>query len=176
VTAQPILTAVARALKKVNLDAVLIGNAAAALHGAPVTTIDLDFFIRKTPPNIRKLKALADELNAIILRPYYPVSGLYRLTRNPDNLQLDFMTTIDGVSAFESVRARSQEISVGGQPVRVAALADVVASKKAANRPSDRAVLGILKATLDEQARQSEERSAGGSEPGRDSRRSQKRK
>ena len=172
VNALPILAAVARSLKKVNLDAVLIGNAAAALHGAPVTTIDLDFFLRKSPGNTRKLKALAIELEAIILRPYYPVSGLNRLSRQTDNLQLDFMTAIDGVNSFEGVRARSSEMSVGGEPLRVAALADIVASKKAANRLSDLAVLGILEKTLDEAKRLSQ----APAQPGKNSRRSQKRK
>ena len=148
----------------------LIGNAAAALHGAPVTTIDLDFFLRKSAGNTRKLKALAIELEAIILRPYYPVSGLNRLSRRTDNLPLDFMTAIDGVNSFEGVRARSSEISVGGEPLRVAALADIVASKKAANRLSDLAVPGILEKTLDEAKHPSQ----APAQPGKNSRRSQK--
>ncbi len=151
-TALPILVAVARALKKVNLDAVLIGNAAAALHGAPVTTIDLDFFIRKSTGNTRKLKALADELEASILRPFYPVSGLNRLSRQTDNLQLDFMTSIDGVKSFEGVRARSGEISIAGEPLRVAALADIAAQENAANRPSGWTVPDLVKSTLHEES------------------------
>lgn len=141
---------VARALDRVKLDAVLIGNAAAALQGAPVTTIDLDFLIHRTPANARRLKALADDLDGVLLRPYYPASGLVRLTRNPDNLQLDFMTAIHGVKSFESLRAR--EICFGESPLRVASLADIIASKRAANRPSDLAVLDILEATLHETA------------------------
>lgn len=149
-TAEPILGVVARALDKVKLDAVLIGNAAAALHGAPVTTIDLDFLIRRTPGNTRKLKALADELDGVLLRPFYPVSGLVRLTRNPDNLQIDFMTAIHGVKSFESLRARAGDRWFGSAALRVASLADVIASKRAANRPADLAVLDILEATLHE--------------------------
>ena len=35
-------------LKEVNLEAILIGNAAAAMPGAPITTIGLDFYYRDT--------------------------------------------------------------------------------------------------------------------------------
>jgi hypothetical protein len=77
--AAPILIRVARVLRETGLEAVMIGNAAAALQGAPVTTVDLDFLFRKTPANVRKLKAVARAFDAMILRPYYPISGLFRL-------------------------------------------------------------------------------------------------
>src|SRR5947208_9210991 len=99
--ARPLLTRIAGMLEEHGLDAVLIGNAAAALQGAPVTTVDLDFFFRKTPANLRKLKALAAGLGAIVLRPYYPASDMYRVVRESDGLQLDFMATIHGIRSFE---------------------------------------------------------------------------
>src|SRR5262249_22474818 len=77
-----------------HLEAILVGNAAAALQGATVTTIDIDFLFRRSPANIRKLKAIADELDAVVLRPYYPVSPLWRVVRDSDALQLDFMEAI----------------------------------------------------------------------------------
>ena len=147
--AEPLLAEVARALQKVDLEAVLIGNAAAALHGAPVSTVDFDFLFRATPRNMAKLKQLARVLKSTILRPYYPASDLYRVVRDDDGLQIDFMGTIHGVRSFEGVRDRAVEIDVGA-PVRVAALADIVRSKRAAGRPRDRAVLKILEATLEE--------------------------
>jgi hypothetical protein len=58
---------------------VLIGNAAAAILGAPVTTPDFDFMFRDTPTTMRKLKGVASILDAVILRPFYPVSKLYRM-------------------------------------------------------------------------------------------------
>jgi hypothetical protein len=44
------------ALSAVRLEAILIGNAAAAIQGAPVTTVDFDFMFRATPANLAKLK------------------------------------------------------------------------------------------------------------------------
>src|SRR5437660_12602058 len=94
----PVLIRIAQLLGRHGLEAVLIGNAAAALRGAPVTTVDLDFLFRKTPENLKKLKAIARELEAVILKPYYPASDLFRIARDADGLQLDFMTTVDGVA------------------------------------------------------------------------------
>ena len=54
--ATPLLSSLLAALAEAKLEAVLIGNAAAAMHGAPVTTIDFDFMFRDTPTNLRKLK------------------------------------------------------------------------------------------------------------------------
>jgi hypothetical protein len=47
--AAPLLVRVAKLLQQYRLDAVLIGNAGAALQGASVTTVDFDFLFRKTP-------------------------------------------------------------------------------------------------------------------------------
>jgi len=62
--ATPLLAQILGALHEHRLEAVLIGNAAAAIHGAPVTTLDFDFMFRDTPTNMRKLKAVATDLRA----------------------------------------------------------------------------------------------------------------
>jgi len=150
--AQPILFTLARVLEEQRLEAVLIGNAAAALQGAPVTTVDFDFLFRKTPTNIRKLKAIAKSLGAMLLRPYYPASGLYRITRDDDQLQLDFMGRIDGIRSIEGMRSRASRMDMGGHALLVASLADIIRSKRAAGRPRDQAVLETLEKTLHETA------------------------
>ena len=71
---------------------------------------------RKTPVNLRTLKALAARLGATVMRPYYPVSDLFRVIRDDDGLQLDFMATIHGVPTFAGLRARAQSIEIGGAP------------------------------------------------------------
>jgi len=142
--AKPLLVEISRRMLEVGLEAVLIGNAAAALQGAPVTTVDFDFFFRKTPRNMTKVKALARALHATVLRPYYPVSDWYRVVRDDDGLQVDLMATAHGLRSFEGVRARASILSIGGVPIAVASLGDIIKSKRAAGRPRDKAVLEIL--------------------------------
>ena len=151
--AGPLLAEIARHMQEVNLEAVLIGNAAAALQGAPVTTVDFDFLFRSTRRNLGKLKLIADGLRATILRPYYPASNLYRIVRDDDGLQLDFMTTIHGIRSYAGVRDRATTIAIDGVGIRVASLSDIIKSKRAAGRPRDRAVLEILEAALEESAK-----------------------
>jgi hypothetical protein len=101
--AEPLLAQVAALLHKRRLSAVLIGNAAAALQGSPVTTMDLDF-----------------------------------------------MSRIDGVRSFEALRARASRVEFRGATLLVADLRDIIRSKEAADRPEDRAVLPVIRRTLDE--------------------------
>jgi hypothetical protein len=58
--------------------------------------------------------------------------------RDDDGLQLDFMDVIDGISSLEGVRRRSLLIELGGASLRVASLADIIKSKKAAGLPMPR--------------------------------------
>ena len=149
VDATPVLVEIGRRLNDLKLDAVLIGNAAAALQGAPVTTVDFDFLFRKTPRNLAKLKAFARGLGAVVLRPYYPASDLYRVSRDDDGLQVDFMGTIHGIRSFEGLRDRATMIELDGVTLRVASLEDVIRSKKAARRPRDLAVIEVLEKALE---------------------------
>jgi len=152
-TAEPLLKLAARLLAKHRLDAVLIGNAAAALQGAPVTTMDLDFFMRATPGNVRKVQRIAEDVGATLEQPYHPVSGLYRISVPRDSLQFDFMVKISGIRSFEGVRARATRVEFGGHPLKVASLEDVIRSKQAADRIEDRAVLPVLRRTVRERAK-----------------------
>jgi hypothetical protein len=115
---------------------VLIGNAAAALQGAPVTTGDFDFLFRKTPRNVAKLKQVARALGSVILRPYYPVSDSYRVVRDDDGLQVDFVSTIHGIRSFAGIRDRATRLDLAGAPLLVASLDDIIKSKRAARRPA----------------------------------------
>jgi hypothetical protein len=151
--AKPLLNRIASAFAMHRLEAVMVGNAAAALHGAPVTTLDVDFMFRKTPANMKKLKAVAKEFAAEIFQPYYPASALFRLMNEDQGLQLDFMSVLHGVRSFEGLRSRSTSVQFGEHDLKIAALADIIKSKRAAGRERDLAVLEVLEKTLEAQQR-----------------------
>ena len=148
--ASPLLVKIAKTLHMVRLEAVMVGNAAAAINGAPVTTIDIDFMFRKTPTNMRKLKVFAEELDAQILKPYYPVSSLYRVVNEDIGMQIDFMSIMHGIKSFENLRSDAIEVDFEGYALKVASLEKIIRSKKALGRPRDQAVIEILEKTMDE--------------------------
>ena len=142
-----ILGAIVRAARAVGLQVVLIGNAAAALQGAPVTTRDIDFFLRDTPENRRKVDELARRLGGLVVtRPGEPLSTMLRLVGGP--VEIDFVFALSSGAKFESVRARSVAVRMASATVRVASLEDIIAAKRAAGRPKDLAALPILEQTL----------------------------
>jgi len=148
--AAPVLKAIARALHKARLEAIMVGNAAAALHGAPVTTLDIDFMFRKTAINLRKLKVFANELDARILKPFYPLSNLYRVVNDDTGMQVDFMSVLHGIKSFESLRSDAVAVEFEGYQLQVASLEKIIRSKKTLGRPRDKAVIDILEKTLNE--------------------------
>jgi hypothetical protein len=152
--AEPLLNRIAKTFAEHRLEAVMVGNAAAALHGAPVTTLDIDFMFRKTPTNVKKLKAVARSFGATILKPYYPVSDLFRVVNDDQGLQLDFMSRLHGINSFEGLRSRSTDVEFGEHTLKVASLSDIIKSKRATGRDRDRAVLDILEKTLHEQEKE----------------------
>jgi len=145
-----------RVLHRHGVEFVLIGGMAAALHGSDVVTFDLDLAPRSEQDNLRRLALALRDLDASI-----------RIEGEPDGIDLDTHADLleraqvlnlatragnldvvrrpAGSSGFEDLRRDAMTITVGGVPVLVASLADVIRSKEAASREKDRAVLPALK-------------------------------
>ena len=130
--AEPVLTLTAKTLHECRLEVILVGNAAAALQGAPVTTLDFDFMFRETPLHMKKLKKVA------------------RLIQVETGLQLNFMARLHGIKSFESLKSRAVHVSFGPDKLLVADLKDIIRSKRALGRPKDKAVLEIIEKTQHE--------------------------
>jgi len=131
-------------MQRHRLRAALVGNAAAALHGAPVRPRDLDFLIVDTPAQRRRLAQVAAELGGALTRPYFHRALRWRLSNPASGLCADFVTGLDGVRDPAALLARARWQLVEQQPVLVAALADVLRSKRASGRPRDLVALARI--------------------------------
>ena len=139
---------VLRALRSVRLEAIFVGNMAAIMQGAPVTPQTVDVLVRDTPANRAKIERFAKALGRG--RPAL-ITELTRTLRliGTTGISIDVLfDAIAGELSFASLRRRSVKVPVGDEIAIVASLEDVIASKTAAGRPKDLAVLPILRDTL----------------------------
>jgi hypothetical protein len=138
----------ARALRATQLEAIVIGNYASMLNGAPVTTMDIDLLVRDTPLNRRKLARFAREIGGASPSPVSELSKVESIEGGlPVPVEVHF-DRISGGLTFAAIRSRAEVVKVSDEELKVAALSDVIRSKEAADRPKDRAVLPILRDTL----------------------------
>jgi predicted nucleotidyltransferase len=140
------LSELVEAVSQAGLQIIIIGNAAAILHGVPVLTQDVDFMVRDHPQLEKKLKNFAKIFGAALTRPYEPSSQMIRVVGLP--VQIDFVLQLSSRKSFESIRSRATKVRIGKHLVWVAALEDIIAAKEAANRSKDKATLQILKESL----------------------------
>jgi hypothetical protein len=138
------LVTLLRALRDARLEAVVVGSVAAVLQGAPVTTQDIDILVRDTPANRGKVDDLAAAIGARTMPA--ALADVCSLIGAATAVDVVF-DHLPGGLRFESVRARAVEVEVGGLLARVASLDDVIASKRAADRPKDRAQLPLIEET-----------------------------
>ena len=141
---ESLLLQLMRAVEQVRLDVIVVGNAAAALHGVPVTTQDIDLFVRDTPQNAEKIQQLLAALGEPVQasRPFEPVSRMIRIEGLP--VDIDLVFELSSHEKFEAVARRSLLHTIEGVPIRLAAMDDIIAAKRAAGRPKDLAVLPLL--------------------------------
>jgi hypothetical protein len=117
----------------------VIGGVAAVLHGAPVATFDLDVVHSRKPDNLVRLRPALEEVDA-----HCPV---------PRFCSLNLLGSV-GPYSYQDLLAHSTEIEAGeGVRVQVVQLEWIIRLKEEANAEKDRAVLPILRRTLEERSR-----------------------
>ena len=139
-------------LTEAGVELIVVGGAAAVLHGAPVTTVDLDVVHRRTPENVERLLAVLAALE-----------GTYRATANPDlrptaelllgrgqNLlstklgPLDLLCVLHDQRGYEELLPRTELMTDERATIRVLDLDSLIEVKAEMNRAKDRLVLPIL--------------------------------
>lgn len=152
------LGALIHALTEAELAFVVVGGAAAVLHGAPVTTLDLDIVPERSEENVDRLMAVLTRLNARVRDPARrillpnrdallgPGQCLFSTNLGP----LDCLGSLHDGRSFEDLYPRSIELNDGQSTIRVVDLATLIEIKTQAGRPKDRLVVPILLGLRDE--------------------------
>jgi predicted nucleotidyltransferase len=146
------------------VDFILVGGVAAVLEGAPVATFDLDIVPDPTPENRGRLLEALRELNARYLDPagrhFVPDEAKLASMRLHQLLTdagpLDVLTTIGTGMTYTDLTGRTRDVEVAGHRFRCLKLDAVIESKEQANREKDRAVLPILRRTLQQKKEKAE--------------------
>jgi hypothetical protein len=134
------LGAFLKALQEEGIDCILIGAMAAIRQGAPLMTIDYDFWVRLPERQyVRLLTIVQRQGGTVRARTLYELSN---------GTQVNAVFQPNGLRSFEAEWKRCPVGRLEGVPVRILPLARVIASKRAAGRDKDRAVLPILMRTL----------------------------
>ena len=128
------------ALREEGIDCILIGAMAAIRQGAPLMTVDYDFWVRLPQRQyVRLLSIIRRQGGTIRARTLYELS---------DGTQVNAVFQPDGLRSFTAEWKRCAIGRLEGVPVRILPLPRVIASKRAAGRDKDRAVLPVLERTL----------------------------
>jgi hypothetical protein len=128
------------ALREEKIDCILIGAMAAIEQGAPLGTIDYDFWVRLPERQyVRLLTIVKRQGGSVLARTLDELS---------DGKQVNAIFAPEGLKSFRTELKTCHLTRLEGEPVRVLPLARVIASKRAASREKDLAVLPILERTL----------------------------
>ena len=151
--------AILKVLADHRVDLVVVGGVAATLQGAPITTFDLDIVHSREEANLDRLKDALRELEA-----WYREKPDLRITPDREKLAgpghhllmtragpLDVLGVVVTGEGYTELAAHSDVFDLGsGLRVRVLDLPTIIAIKERLNRETDRAVLPLLRRTLNE--------------------------
>jgi predicted nucleotidyltransferase len=117
---------------------VVIGGYAFAFHAEPRATKDLDILLEGSDGNreraARALARYGAPPNVVEATRTISETEVVYLGRPP--LRIDLLRAIDGVSTVDVLK-NAVPASWEGTPIRVIALEDLIANKRAAGRPQD---------------------------------------
>ena len=144
------------ALRRHEVDYVLIGGVAATLHGSNLRTGDVDICPSREPANLHRLAAALQDLGAKV-RTVDSAEGLpfavdEELLGRMEMLNLvtrcgemDIVFVPAGTAGYDELRAGALSFELGELSVPTASIDDIIRCKEAANRPKDAEHLRILR-------------------------------
>lgn len=127
-----------RLLHDHDVDYLLVGGFAVALHGYARTTADIDVWVSRERENAERivacLKEFGFDLPDLTPEVFLEPDRVIRMGNAP--LRIEILTDIDGV-AFDECRRRAIVHDLEGGDVRVISLEDLKRNKRACGRLKD---------------------------------------
>jgi hypothetical protein len=147
-----------RSLVEHEVEFIVVGAVSATLQGAPISTFDLDIVHHRSPENLTRLLAALQELDAHYrehktrrLRPKLshlssPGHQLLNTVFGP----VDVLRTIGEDLSYVDLLPHTFELKSKGMRLGLLTLEKLIELKEAADCDKDKAVLPILRRTLEE--------------------------
>ena len=162
-----IIEAPLRLLGEYEVECVIVGGVAAAIHGSLVLTNDLDVCYSRFPTN---LESLARALQSVHARLRNVPEGLpfildaetlsrgLNFTFSTDIGDVDLLGEVRGVGQYRDVLVDSITVELFGHRFAVIDIGKLIAAKRAAGRPKDLIALPELEAIQEAQNLESQNR------------------
>lgn len=140
-------------LTDAGVEFILVGGAAALIHGAPITTQDIDIVHRRDPSNVARLLATLAQLDASMLdlarRKLPPTAaglqGRGQTLMNTKLGRLDALGCLHDGRGYEELIEHTDIVDLGGGgELRVIDLETLIQIKSSTGRAKDRLVVPIL--------------------------------
>jgi len=152
------LDALIQALLTGGVEFIVVGGAAAVLHGAPTTTQDLDIVHRRTEENVSRLVHVLEKLDAYVREPgsrrLKPTAswllGDGQLNLSTDLGPLDPLCILHDGRGYDELLPFTELVRDGETVLRILDLPTLIEVKAEAGRSKDRLVVPILIALLKE--------------------------
>lgn len=151
-----------RTLSEYKVDFIVVGGVCAVLHGAPMTTFDLDVVHSRSADNLERLLSALHTLDA-----YYRDRPGQRLQPKLSHLAspghqlfltrfgpLDILGTIGNRLSYSDLITGTVQLQLDDLELRMLTLESLIDTKRSAGRDKDKAVLALLNQTLKEKRKQ----------------------
>ncbi len=144
---EPDLLPLISVLAEHEVDFVVIGGAAGAVHGSSYPTYDLDISYARDPDNLERLARALQSLGATLRGAPKDVPFILdaRTLREGANFTfdtrlgpLDALGDPAGAPPYDRLRADAEIVTLAGFAVRVASLDHLIRMKETASRPKDK--------------------------------------
>jgi hypothetical protein len=159
---KPDFLAILQTLAKYQVKFIVVGGVGAVLQGAPISTFDLDLVHSRMGKNVDRLLSALKALDAHYRTPEAREIMPARSDLSSPGHQLlitrfgplDLLGAIGKGHGYEELHSRTVEMKVGiGLSVRVLDLPMLIHVKEEVGYDKDRAVLAILRRTLEEKSK-----------------------